>query len=651
MMPIIKRVRVGITTAINTLMDPLWLLWLAYLFLTIMLLSHWTIKNDYSVTGDEPHYLVMADGIIRDGTFEQTAPYSREFQSRAIYVHGLAPIDAVPSPQNTHAVNGPHGFYNVHNIGLPLLLSLPFAIAGTFGAKLLMVFLGSLIVPLVWAITGLFTSSRWHRILTTSAIVFASPMLPASNQIYPDLPAGAIGLAASYVLLKRHLHAPQTNKESIAIALLISILPWLQIKCAAAGIILASAFSLQTYLQSRSPIKSLLFPFAMTISLSALAAYNLYAFGKATGPYQDGALEISWHAFMVLIGLHIDRFQGIFIQNPIYFLGLLFTVPFLKKYHLPAISLILVYASFVVPNALHPNWYGGYSFAGRFAWSAAIMSLPLVIFATIKILTDTKNGYLAVLLIMAINIYTFTNYADGKFCLLNVDPSTPLDRYVGFYPSISSFLPALYDPEKALSFPPNASFLVFSIGLFVLGLFYNEISKKTFFQKVSWFCTISLAFMMATGFTTTGHQRAEEISPVTIIPLMIWRGADLPSQVGIVQGRSRAASPSESQQGFLTFGPYIPLAEGRYRFKVIVEAYGLEGMPIGWIDVYIHKKNVTLFKHDIFTSKESQSLDGIFEIDAATSKSAIEVRTFYHGHGELKVHSIAIENLKFIPSL
>ena len=39
-------------------------LWLTYFCSATLTLTIWTMNNWFSVTGDEPHYLVMADGII-----------------------------------------------------------------------------------------------------------------------------------------------------------------------------------------------------------------------------------------------------------------------------------------------------------------------------------------------------------------------------------------------------------------------------------------------------------------------------------------------------------------------------------------------------------------------------------------------------------
>lgn len=52
---------------------------LIYLILAFITLFIWNKRNFYPITGDEPHYLVMTQGFIRDQTFEQTQAYKIEF--------------------------------------------------------------------------------------------------------------------------------------------------------------------------------------------------------------------------------------------------------------------------------------------------------------------------------------------------------------------------------------------------------------------------------------------------------------------------------------------------------------------------------------------------------------------------------------------
>ena len=68
------------------------------------------------VTGDEPHYLVMADSLIRDLTFDLRNSYARESIRRRIY----------RAPLNPHVVIVNHRYGPYHAPGLAILLALPF---------------------------------------------------------------------------------------------------------------------------------------------------------------------------------------------------------------------------------------------------------------------------------------------------------------------------------------------------------------------------------------------------------------------------------------------------------------------------------------------------------------------------------------------
>lgn len=61
--------------------NPSWAIYVAFLVLALITFGTWTIQGRYTVTGDEPHYLVMANGIGRFGTLAQTKPYAYEFRT------------------------------------------------------------------------------------------------------------------------------------------------------------------------------------------------------------------------------------------------------------------------------------------------------------------------------------------------------------------------------------------------------------------------------------------------------------------------------------------------------------------------------------------------------------------------------------------
>lgn len=337
---------------------------LIYGIFSLATLFFWQYKGVNTITGDEPHYLVMSSGIVKQGSLEQTAPYREEFKARKIHKHGLAPEDAQPSPQNTHAVLGPNGLFNVHNIGLPLLLAIPFLLGGVLGAKLAMVFFSALVVMAAWKFSSHFTEDKIQRLWAVIAATISLPLIPASGQIYPDVLAGLISLVGLYWFFT--IHQRRTADLEVLLTAVVVFLPWLQIKFAATCVVLVLSITAKIYFQSRDIKKIARILLFAGASCFALASYNYYAFGKISGPYQSGALEMSKTSLMVLLGLHFDQNQGFIFQNPVNLIGIL-AIGWIYKFN-RAFSLVwaLVFLSLIVPNALHPNWYGGGGFQAAF---------------------------------------------------------------------------------------------------------------------------------------------------------------------------------------------------------------------------------------------------------------------------------------------
>jgi hypothetical protein len=446
---------------------------MVYLALASILYLSWQARGFYSIVGDEPHYLIIADGLARDHTLEQTQAYRREFLERHIAPWGLGPEhDSVPSPANpnSHVAAGPHGLYNVHNIGLPLLLLVPFSIFGVSGAKLFMVLVSVLAVVVAWRIAGrLFDDgrSRWQAACATCV---GAPLIAAASQLYPDVPAGIACLAGLH-LLDRARGGDSRSKAWIACAAALAFLPWLHIRFAAPCLILAAALALRWSRDPATRARAIALAVALAMSFALLAAYNLYAFGHTTGPYQAGALELSRTSLMVLAGLFLDQNQGFLMQNPLMLVGLAGIVPLFARDRLLGAAWLLVFLSLIVPNGLHPNWYGGRSFSGRFGWAAEIVFIlpTLVALALVAHRSRRAFGALVALGFIA-QAYFFYKLIAPKIDLYNHLPGTPLDAYSIFYFPVRGLMPALYDAGWAFTYWPNALWLAVAVGLVLAGL-------------------------------------------------------------------------------------------------------------------------------------------------------------------------------------
>lgn len=456
---------------------PIGILLCIFYILCISTFLTWQFTGKHPVDGDEHHYLVIANGITKYRTFEQTLPYKEEFQARKIYPRGLVKdSNEPPTPDNIPAINGPNGLYSLHNIGLPLLLAIPFKVGGVIGAKLFLILISGLAVWACWLSAKVFTSQPLLRILSTASVVLGLPLIPAASQVYPDIPAGVIALV-SITKLMRERHGQLQSKTIVTDSLTswgVAFLPWLHIKFSLAALLISVSFLYVRVKRFSSTVLSLVWILPMGVSLGLLAFYNSYAFGKFTGPYEGNSLEVSTHSLMVLIGLYIDRFQGIMMQNPAFFLALPFLALFLRRDFLIGALILAVHGAFVIPNALHPNWYGGYSFAGRFAWSGAVVAMPAVIYGLVQSFKHSKRLtyflFSALLSIQAVNYVRYT-FFEG-FSLYNILINSPIQSYPSFMPVARNYFPMLYDSGWAYSYLPNIVFVLATLTLLATGIFF-----------------------------------------------------------------------------------------------------------------------------------------------------------------------------------
>ncbi len=604
---------------------------LIYLVFSSVTFFTWHHQGRYDVTGDEPHYLVMASGITRYGVFEQTIPYREEFKTREIYKPGLAPVDAEPSPKIQHIAQGPNGLYNVHNIGLPLILSFSFMLGGVLGSKIFMIIISGLAVVVAWKISGLLTVDSKTRFLSTLATCVALPLIPAANQIYPDILAGIIALSGIYWFMTTNMHRSAFIEGFWAAA--IVFLPWLQVKFAAPCVILIIALTIRIYLKSKDikRIARLLFP--AILSFSILAFYNHYAFGRFSGPYQSGALHLSKSSLMVLFGLHFDQNQGFLLQNPLMLVGV-FSVGALFV-HSKKLTLLwlLIFLSLIVPNSLHPNWYGGWSFSGRFAWAAAIVFILPTLCGLVRLAEANYKAYrLIVGSAMILQLYFFCQYLFPGIDLYNKPSSTWFYNYSIFYFPIHSWMPAFYNVNWAYSYGPNVGWFVVILFILSLGFAASMRLLKFSSKAVSFSLTVVFLIIFASGFIGKAGNKE-----------MAFSGKNLPSQSGQVQGASRVAIQGRDSPGYVTFGPYCSLRKGSYRITLRYSSLAPINQSIGKRDIYDANNRVQIAAYPLYgTGGEVKALDTSFTVDKRHLR-LFEFRNYWNGISDIQIHAIELK--------
>jgi hypothetical protein len=147
-------------------------------------------------TGDEPHYLIIAESIAYDGDIDLTNDYaSRE---RTLRVVNLFPLDHTAQAADS---TGSGQLRPVHGVGLAALLAPAVALGGLTGARIAMVVISALLADQLFRLLRQLGFRRRYRVLAWSAVVFCLPILPFTSQIYPELPAALLVLVAFRIMV------------------------------------------------------------------------------------------------------------------------------------------------------------------------------------------------------------------------------------------------------------------------------------------------------------------------------------------------------------------------------------------------------------------------------------------------------------------
>jgi hypothetical protein len=196
----------------------LWLLLLAVYAVTLTIPA--TAQDRYA--GDEPHHLLAARSWVQDGDLDLTNQYAQrqwtEFVERELRPSG------VPLPR---------GLYEPQGMGLALLVSPAYALAGGRGAELLIAALAALGFVLAAALARRLVPEPW----ASGAALLAGlspPALAAATTVSTEPVAGTLLAGAALCAVKVRERA--RLRYAYGGALLLGLLPWLDAPLALVGL-------------------------------------------------------------------------------------------------------------------------------------------------------------------------------------------------------------------------------------------------------------------------------------------------------------------------------------------------------------------------------------------------------------------------------
>lgn len=542
------------------------------------LTTWWTATDRAPITGDEPHYLIIAASLLRDGDLDVRNNYRHDAEAREIF-----------GPIRPHAWRTPDGWRSFHAPGLGLLLAIPFGVGGVVGARVALALLVAGLLGWtgwVWARDRLSASDT---ALVTAGIVLSAPVVAGGGYLYPDLLGGAL-LAA---LTVRLLAAPlRSAMEWACLLAVVGLLCALHPKnVAAAGILAALALwwawreraagSIGTTARRLPPIATVAIA-AAAAGAALIAAWLLADFANIFVRRLTTELGTPPEkALRVFLGLHLDQAQGMFFQQPLLLPGLAGLGWMLRRRHPFTLPWLALYLSLLVPTALHTySEYGGAGPSGRFGWTAMWLWL-----APLGIWLDAERKALLPYLRSA--VCCALAYQAALAVRWLPDPSV-------FYPRIYELvwnrnslfpvpirysLPHFYD--ASLDYLPNVVWTLATLLLIVTGILWVSPAGRGRL-RTAWAAGVAMAALLLPVEPTADRiaaadERREEALALSLQGIITRRFeaerlspmstaaettlADPAASAGAV----RTAARSARRDGAVVFGPYLELGPGRYR--------------------------------------------------------------------------------------
>lgn len=275
---------------------------------------HRITAPNFGLTGDEPHYILIAHSLAVDGDLDLANNYA------------AGDADAwYPDLDADHHVNDYRGDgrqISVHTPGLPVLLLPGHLLLGnpTRAARATMLLISSLTLLQFYLLGREVTGNRWLALAAWLVLATSVPMLYLAGQVYPDVPA-----ALALLLGLRALRRLPAMGWTALLALVICALPWLHVRYVPLSLILAGAGFAHLW---REPRRRALWAL-LVLCLAGAAGFVLFYVGCYGNPLSNAqymhfpSRAAHWSRIpAIAMGLFFEREVGILPVAPFLLLSI-----------------------------------------------------------------------------------------------------------------------------------------------------------------------------------------------------------------------------------------------------------------------------------------------------------------------------------------
>jgi hypothetical protein len=546
-------------------------------------------------TGDEPHYLVVADSIAYDGDVDLRNNYANE--ERVLRIVNVFPLGPHASVYKSSGE-----LRTFRGLGLPAMVAPGLRLGGLTGARLVLILIAALMADQLFRLLRDLRLRRRYRLPAWAAAVFCLPVVAFSSQVYPELAGALLVIVALRVMVVGATRPAALALGSAAAAALV----WLHVRYLSLSLACLAGLALAACVQGWSP-------------------------DRRAGWFR-GTIQAA-RALVVRCAVILTR-RWRTVTLPV-------LVPYAVVFGLLCAAFQHWYGS---PNPLAPNegiggatvgdggWTFWYEFGVRDILDPIAGWIP---FAPVHWLGFAALGCLIVCFgwpaaacVAAAAGYELLVSSFG----VSIGWGLPARYPMIVIPLIAVPLAVGIQRVRAarVAFVPLfALSIVFAVAAVRdYGLLYPATDKQRVFGLRS----------TAPAFPQT--QTAEPLESFTFEP-----GASPSPQTGRVQRGQVVAKAGRDKPGFARYGPYKELRAGRYQatFTLASKGIGLE-QPAALIDV-VAGGTVVLANKVVLGRDLRARLTGIDLPFSTAGTQPLETRVYYPGRGTLRVGTIRVKRL------
>jgi hypothetical protein len=393
--------------------------------------------------GAEPHHLLTADSIARDGDFDLRNQYA-----------GRAYEDFYPYELRKQGRETEGRLHEPYGIGFAALIAPAYALGGAKAVELFLAAVAALALVLAYRLALRVVPDPW-ALAAAAAVGLSPPLLAYGSAVYPEPSAGAA--LAGAALLAVRLEGRASRRDAVACFALLGALPWLGISFAAAALLIGYVAARPLWRAGRrtlavGSVELALFSAALYVGINEAlfggpTPYAALGPGEsATGAsFPVGYLERSYR----LVALFIDRDFGLLRWAPVLLLGfaglwwlwrahrdrLARAVPQLREVELTAglcagtLGVQLLVAAFLAPAMF------GFWFPARHLLAALPLAIPLV---ALGLRHAPRAGSALAALTLAASVWLYVDVRWGGGSLVDDRPDAPFGPLTDALPRFAS---------------------------------------------------------------------------------------------------------------------------------------------------------------------------------------------------------------------